>query len=1120
MVVVVGVLRVGDLCLAYGKDVRSKYDKVLRALCRPNAVPRTRTVLFASGTGGSRIDGMAEGDARLVTLLFTDLVGSTELLARAGDDEAQRVLRAHRRVLGEAVAAHGGHEVKWLGDGLMVAFPSAAEAVGCAIEMQQMAQYPVEGEQLAIRVGLSAGEALRDAEDYFGTSVVVAKRLCDRADGGQVLSTATVAGLLAGRAGFRFVELGKLNLKGIPEPVAACEVRYETAPSAATGPAPRVVGRDRELAGLTARWETATGGRGGLVTVTGEAGIGKTTVLGELAERARRQGALVLVGRCFECEWAPPFGPFADAVAGHLGTVDAGELRADLGPGAPFLARLVPQLGEVLADLPAPVEVQPDEERFRLIDAMAKFLVAQSQRRALLLCLDDLQWADKASVAMLRHVARFASGHRMLVVGAYRDVDVGPAHPLTDALQALRRETDFDHVALESLGPEGVHALLETLAGQDLPVEATRAWAREVGGNPFFIAEMVRHLLETGDLYREPNGRWAITRPIRDLTVPEGVRDVLARRLSRLSDAANKLLGVAATFESTFGFDVVSAVAGLDEVDALDALDEAVTAEFVRPAGRDNYTFASGLIRHSIYDGIVPSRQLRLHRRVAETLELAYGKRPSPGQAAEIASQYHRSRDLPGAHPGVEPALIAAGHAQANGAPDEAAVFLRMALDMLVADDDRRPGLLGRLAIVLAWALRFDEARPIAAEAGGLIAETEGKQAAAEYLSDAAYVCAMAGGTTYSWDLASAGLSYAGPHDLAWARLLSFDHERRAAEDPDHPGIPIDSSERRESARILRAARLDPLGPAPMEGVFDTRHDARGSANLTILLEWAGEYSHCLPLFAAEGEEAERRGQVARAARAWSGSSICHAALGHLDDADADLERARHLAARLGAPIFFVLTAQDARAAALNEGWSELIAVVGPLSASRHPALAWALGLVSAYAARANARLGQRDDALHHLGQFLAWLERAPAWTIGFPLLAAHAAETLWLLERVDHAGVIEGALRSKVIQPDFRFPMVDGRLALAQICALHGRHEEAASWFDDARRVLTEQDAHPLLAIVDFDQALMHARRADPGDGGRARLLVDAAGRRFKEIGMTGWVRRADDLSDRLGGV
>src|SRR6266853_2614978 len=118
--------------------------------------------------------------AGTVTLLFTDLVNSTDLLKRMGDEEAQRIFRAHHKLLSDAVIAHGGHEVKWLGDDLMVAFPSAADAVRCAIAMQQGARRPVAGVRLGIRAGMHVGEALRDEADYFGTSVVIARRLCER----------------------------------------------------------------------------------------------------------------------------------------------------------------------------------------------------------------------------------------------------------------------------------------------------------------------------------------------------------------------------------------------------------------------------------------------------------------------------------------------------------------------------------------------------------------------------------------------------------------------------------------------------------------------------------------------------------------------------------------------------------------------------------------------------------------------------------------------------------------------------------------------------------------------------------------------------------------------------
>ncbi len=146
------------------------------------------------------------------------------------------------------------------------------------------------------------------------------------------------------------------------------------------------------------------------------------------------------------------------------------------------------------------------------------------------------------------------------------------------------------------------------------------------------------------------------------------------------------------------------------------------------------------------------------------------------------------------------------------------------------------------------------------------------------------------------------------------------------------------------------------------------------------------------------------------------------------------------------------------------------------------------------------------------------WLERAPAWTPNLVAMACNAAETLWLLQRLDHIETVEHALREKVIAPDFRYTMVDGRLALARVCALHGRQDEAVQWFAEARRVLSEQGAAPLLAVTDFDEALMYVRRGGAGDINRSRPLLEAAHRQFEDLGMTGWISRAEELSNQLG--
>jgi class 3 adenylate cyclase len=1061
---------------------------------------------------------MSDPLSGLVTILFTDLVGSTELLARTGDHRAHPIFRAHHDVLSQAASGHGGHEAKWLGDGLMVAFSSAAGAVRCAIAMQQASRRPVHGEHLTIRVGLNVGEAFMDVSDYFGTAVVIARRLCDHAHGGQILCAETVSRLLSGHA-FVFNDLGSLQLKGLTDPVPACEVLYEVNAFPGLPASTPAVGRDTELRRLSTRLTEAIQGRGGVTTIAGEAGIGKTRLLEEVVDEAQSQGALVLTGRCFEGDWVRPYSPFAEALGTHIREVKPNELRADLGPGAAPIAQLVPGLREIFPDVPEPVPLPPQEERFRLIDAVVQFLMSRSRRAPVLLCIDDLQWADKGTVDLLRHTARFAQGQRLLVLGAFRDTDVGRDHPLADALGALPRETDYVAIELRGLTPDAVTSLLSVLSEQDMPPEIGRLWAEETAGNPFFIHELVRHMLEEGKLFRDGEGRWTTTGRFRELGVPKEVRGVIVRRLSRLSENARQLLGVAAAFEGPFPFSVAASVAGLSEEAGLNALDETLTAQLLKPeGGEDGYRFAHALIQQTVYGEFSPSRRLRLHRRLAEFLSRDGAAARDPLRAGEIAAQYHRSRGLPGAEAGAEPALSAATNAEAVAAYDTAARFLRLALELLPEDDLRRPRLLGRLGLALTWALDFDEAVSVAIEASDAIAVAEGAAAATEYLAEATTACAMAWSFPHAFELAPRGLRYADRRDTAWARLLAFDCMRREADDPEHLGIPLDTPERDEAARILRAAQLDPLGWALLEGVFRSRDEALASTNLLVLIYWAGEYRRALEPLQGEAERSLTRGQLARAARCQSFMAFCHGALGELAEARHAIDRAKALVARIGTPVFHDVQAETNLALAYDEGHEELAAVLKPLTLSVHPAIWWAPGQIYADSARLAARLGRQGEALRFLALLIPVIKRAPAWMFGLPVMACHAAETLWLLDRVDHVDTLEQVLLEKVVEPDFRSPMVDGRLALARLCALRGRTEEATGWFDDARRVLGEQGGLPLLSIADFDEARMLLAPGPSHNEDEARKLLDRARLRFRELGMNGWLQRGNTLNSTGG--
>src|SRR5262245_20521515 len=663
-----------------------------------------------------------------ITVLFTDLVSSTELLQRLGDEQAQRVFQAHHRLLRDAVAMHGGQEVKWTGDGLMATFASSADAVRCAVAMQQTTRGRAAGERLAMRAGLHVGEALRDEGDWVGASVVVARRLCERAAAGQILCSALVVELLGGRRAFRFGEVGALDLKGFAAPAAAYEVHYDRDDPAAVLRHTPFTGRAAELARLERRLEEARGGRGGVAMLVGEPGIGKTRTREEFAETA--QEAFVLWGRCYEGEAARPYGPFAEALAEHVRRADPETLRADLGPGAAPLARLVPALKERLPDLPEPVPLQPDEELTRLIDASTQFLLAIASRTPMVLVLDDLHWADAGTVALLRHVARFAPRGRLLVVGAYRDVEVGREHPLADVLGVLPRETTYEQLALTGLAPDAVEELLEAVADHEVPRQVVAALTRETSGNPFFIRAVLLHLLEQGVLVRE-HGKWRVMGSLEQLGLPETVRQVIERRLGRMSEGATRLLRVAAAFTGGIDFEVARRVAELGETPALDALDEALGAQLLESTGH-RYDFTHALVRHTLYEGLSPARQERLHRAIAETMEAVYGER-AVEHAAEIARHYHRSATLPGAGAGVPYCLAAADGAERTAAFAEVAGHLRSALDLLPAQAPERPRLRARLGLALAWSLRFEEARVVARDAAADIAEAEGREAAADY---------------------------------------------------------------------------------------------------------------------------------------------------------------------------------------------------------------------------------------------------------------------------------------------------------------------------------------------------------------------------------------------------
>ncbi len=637
-----------------------------------------------------------------ITVLFTDLVGSTELSSSLTPDAGDEVRRKHFSALRQAIATSGGTEVKNLGDGLMVVFPAASAALSCAVAMQQIVHRDNAGADrpLGIRVGLSAGEATKEDGDYFGDPVVEAARLCARADDGQILAAEVVRILGGRRSSHTFTSLGELELKGLPEPIETLQVSWEPltegeAPSSGSVPLPArlahrpgvgVVGREEELASLSASAKRVASGEGSeVVLIAGEPGQGKTTLVSEIARQAHEDGMTVLLGRCDE-EVGSPYRPFHEALTHCVAHAEEALLRSHVAAHGGELARLVPALQQRLGDLPRPQSTDPDTERYLLYAAAVGLLELASVQTPVLLMLDDLHWIDKPSLQLLRHVVANTSAARLLIFGTYRDAELSASHPLTEALGGLLREPGVSSLHLKGLEDTGVIAFMEEAAGHkldDAGVGLAHQVYRETDGNPFFVAEMLRNLSESGTIYQDDSGRWTADDTEGQLALPHSVRAVIGSRLARLGDDATKVLSTASVIGRDFNLDLLAAVTGVDEDELIDLLDQAQHAALVAevPGIPGRYSFAHALVQHTLYEDLGGTRRTRLHKAVGEAIEHLYGEN-NAARLGELARHFLLATRPADADKAISYARRAGEAALAALAPDDAVVYFTQALEL------------------------------------------------------------------------------------------------------------------------------------------------------------------------------------------------------------------------------------------------------------------------------------------------------------------------------------------------------------------------------------------------------------------------------------------------------
>ena len=661
---------------------------------------------------------MNELPSGIVTFLFTDIEGSTRLIEQHPDAMKEGLAR-HHTLLQHAIGAHHGHVFHVVGDGFCSAFEHAGDALGAALDAQRALHEQSWGEigALRVRMGLHTGAAeAREGEYISSLTLARTQRVAAAGHGGQTLLSSAAAERVGPElpAGTTLRDMGACKLRGLAETeilyqLVAADLPSEFPPlrvedAGASPAAPlrelvrgQLVGRAAETQQLKQHWDQAQQARGQLVLLSGEPGVGKTRLAQDLIAYAQKSGATVLRGGCYEYEATTPYLPIVEAVRAWVHEASAEQLRARLGTTAAEIAKFAPEIEAKLGTLSPNAPLSPSEERLRLFDNAARFLQSLAADRGLLLFIDDIHWADQGTLSLLHYVLRHLRNDRVLVLAAYREIELDRAHPLAAALVDWNRERLATRVALGRLSRADTGALLARLFGlENVSEDFSSALYRETEGNPFFVEEVVKSLIEQGQVYREEGG-WS-RKEVHELAIPQSVKEAIGRRLNRLSDAAVDALRTAAALGKIFAFHELAAVSTANEDALLDALDEASAAQLLRsggsagaiPGGGDRFAFTHDKIREVLYEELNPIRRRRLHQRIGETLEKLRAVPASggtmatepDGRAQDLAYHFAQAGDL---QKSLTYSRRAARNAERVFAHDEALKFLEQARESAAA---------------------------------------------------------------------------------------------------------------------------------------------------------------------------------------------------------------------------------------------------------------------------------------------------------------------------------------------------------------------------------------------------------------------------------------------------
>jgi predicted ATPase len=921
------------------------------------------------------------------------------------------------------------------------------------------------------------------------------------------------------------------NADDVGAALAALQARRASpAPSVETTPNPldRLargvhVGREREVEELCALADLAFAGRGQLVLITGDAGIGKTRLAEELTTYGHLRDALVLWGRCYGHAGAPPYWPWVQIVRAYTVDHDPAALAAAMGPGAADIAQMVSEVGRRLPGLERPPDLAPEQARFRLFDSVTAFLVNAARREPLVIVLDDLHSADLPSLLLLEFLARELPDARVLVLGTYRDVETSPGQSLTRVLGELARTHPPRRIVLGGLTRSEVGRYIAMTAGLDPSPGLVDAVHDKTEGNPLFVCEVVR-LLSADDRLEHFDEA-----PAGDVTIPHEVRDVLARRLDRLSETCRAALEVAAVIGREFHLRVLLAVAGVPREHLLDVLHEAEQARVVTTIAPGLYRFSHVLVGDALAEAVPAGRRAELHLRIGAALEDLFADRLEP-RLTELAHHFLAAAPAGDLDAGLRYATAAAEHAAARLAHEEAGRLYERALravELAGTDGVRRCDLL----LALGGAHEHAGAVRAARSAFRSAAEDARQLGSPERLARAALGFAGARATYATVDdevvvLLEEALAALGSADEAIrARLLA----RLAMELYFAP-----APERRTTLADEALATARRLGdPATLAYALTARHaalwDPSGAEErvaiareVVALAERAGDQELALEghgrsvagllelgdvvaaraSIAAHGRLAQELRHPYGLWQAHSWRAMQALLAGRFAEAtelaQAALERGR----RVRAPDAENSFVSQSLLAAIELGRvAELRGTVEDMI-ERYPAITWSIARLRAYAELGqHTELAQAFDEVAKAG--FGTIRRNMVWLVVMTVLAdscaalgdaARAAELHELLRPYADRTVIGGegwTCYGSAARP------------LGRLAATRGRWDEAEAYFLSALETNAALGARPWVARTQFGYAQMLLRRGRSRDAERAQELLVNALATAAELGM-----------------